>query len=147
MKKLILIVLVLLLLAGAAAGGYVFFFAKPSEAAAEAAPSPPQPGEFVALDPIALPVLRDGAVRAQVMLGITLELAAERRFEDVRPSLVRLRDAFLTELGGLLALDWPGGAVLDLDIARRRLLDRCRRLLGPDMVAGLFFQRVQERTL
>jgi hypothetical protein len=60
-------------------------------------------------------------------------------------SMRRIEDAFNVELHGLLAQKWPNDATVDLEVARGRLLERARRIAGREVVAGLFFQWVQDR--
>lgn len=140
-KMLPLVGLVLLLLGGAAA----YWTLLPQQRAAAAAAKPPPPGEFVALEPITMPVLRAGTVRRIVTIGITLELGPSGSPADLAPRMPRLRDALITELQALLSVDWPNGVVIDADHARRRMVERCRRLLGDEAVANLLFREIFER--
>ena len=145
MKGLIVILLALLLLGGGAAGGYLFFLA-PDAATAEERPSkPPTPGALAELDPVTLPVIRSGKVAKLVTFRIALELAPGRHVNDITPDMPRLRDAVLTQLAGLIALDWPGGATVDMDVAKHRLLARTRQIVGKDIVAAILLRDLLER--
>lgn len=141
-KKLFLVGLVLLLLGGAAAAYWILL---PQEEASVAAAKPPTPGEFVILEPITMPVLRAGTVRKVVTFGITLELDPDHGRADLVRSMPRLRDALIMELQTLLSIDWPNGAVIDADYARRRMVERCHRLLGAEIIANLLFRDIFER--
>lgn len=143
-KKIAVLLAVLLLLAGGGGAAYAYLVTEDEPDV----PTPAGvPGMFIPIDPIALPILKDGSLRGQIVFGIELELGPGRSFDALRPSMVRLRSAFVTELSHLVTLDWPGGAALDLAVAKRRLQDRADRMLGAGTVAGILFPHIQERII
>src|SRR5690606_6124086 len=114
MKRRILLILPLLLLLLAGAGAYALFGGGEAVAEVEVRDSP-EPGIFVDLDTISLPVFRDGRVRRLIGLAITIELAPGEDPERVAAALPRIEDAYITELTMLLGLDWPDGISVDLE--------------------------------
>lgn len=102
---------------------------------------------MVKLDPISLPTIRKGRPDRQITLVIVLELGEGRSRSTVVDVMPKLRDAYITELLALLDFDWPNGAVLDLEFARKRLILRSSQVLGEGMVAHLLFETVRERHL
>lgn len=101
----------------------------------------------VKLDPIVLPTLRKGRPDRQITLVIMLELAEGQSRSSVSDVMPKLRDAYITELMTLLDYDWPGGAVLDLEFARKRLMMRSGLVLGDKVVSRILFEAVRERRL
>lgn len=144
MNRRLLLILPLLLLLIAGAIAYVLFGGSEAAAGGEEQ-AVPGPGVFVDLDTISLPVFRDGRVRRLIGLAITIEVAPGEDPERVTAALPRIEDAFITELTMLLGLDWPDGASVDLEVARRRLLERTRKVAGEKSIARVLFRSVQER--
>ena len=109
---------------------------------------PPQegaPGVFVPMRTMTVPVIRDGRIKGRLSLNIVIEVTPGEDHSPVMVSMRRIEDAFNVELHGLLAQKWPNDATVDLEVARGRLLERARRIAGREVVAGLFFQWVQDR--
>ena len=100
---------------------------------------------IIKLDPIVLPTLRNGRADRQVTLVILLEMADGKPRSIATDAMPRLRDAYITELSSLLDYDWPGGAVLDLEFARRRLMLQNERVLGQHVVDRVLFDTIRER--
>jgi len=144
MKRRLLLILPLLLLLLAGAGAYALFGGGEAVAEVEVQDSP-EPGVFVDLDTISLPVFRDGRVRRLIGLAITIEVAPGEDPERVAAALPRIEDAYITELTMLLGLDWPDGVSVDLEVARQRLLERMRKVTGAKTVSRVLFRSVQER--
>lgn len=130
MRTLILALLFALTLAGALPAG-----------AADA----PGSDRLVKLEPIVLPTIRKGKPDRQVTIVILLELSPGQSRGSVVDRMPRLRDAYITELMGLLDYDWPGGAILDVEFARKRLMMQSGRILGDKMVDQLLFDAIRER--
>lgn len=144
MKRRVLLILPLLLLLLVGVGAYAVFGGGEAVAEVEAHVSP-EPGVFVDLDTISLPVFRDGRVRRLIGLAITIEVAPGEDPERVTAALPRIEDAYITELTMLLGLDWPEGVSVDLEVARQRLLERTRKVAGANTVSRVLFRSVQER--
>ena len=145
MKRRLILLLPLVLLLAGGAGAYLHFGAADAVAEVEKPVEPPKPGTFVDLDTISLPVFRDGRVRRLIGLAITIEVAAGEDPRVVTGVLPRIEDAYISELTMLLGLAWPDDASLDLEIAKRRLLDRTRKVAGDAAVTRVLFRSVQER--
>ena len=122
--------------ASAAHGGA----AEPAQPSAEGAP-----GIFVSMRTMTVPVIRDGRIKGRLSLNIVIEVAPGEDHSPVMVTMRRIEDAFTVELHTLLGQKWPNDATVDLEVARQRLLERARRIAGREVVAGLYFQWVQDR--
>lgn len=122
MKKLLLIVLPLLILLGAGGGAaYYMFFMKEETVEAEPEPPPPPPDpELVALEPITVPVIRQGSVRKFVLLKITLQLKDQEGKEMAIVAMPRIRDESIRALHSYFA-SVPLDAPLSIPSIRKRL--------------------------
>lgn len=148
MKKLIILLLVLLLLLGGAGGGaYYYFFIKPEQDAAtrqveeEALPPPP---EFVELDSLSVPVIRNGRVVKFVLLKIAVELADGDYRDIVEENMPRVTDAFLRELHGYFATV-PVDDPINVRAITVRLMRASRRVFGRGVITDILVQGVYER--
>lgn len=115
------------------------------KAGPETASFPGAPGVFVPMGTMTFPVIRDGRIRGRLSLDIMIEVAPDQDHRIVMDAMRRIQDAFNTEMNMLLGLKWPEGMSVDLEVARGRLLQRARRVAGQEVVAGVFFQWVQDR--
>lgn len=133
-------------LCGVASVGAPAAASAPSEEAGPPRPHyPGAPGIFVPMGLMTFPVIRDGRIRGRLSIDIVIEVAPDRDHRSVMDSRRRIEDAFNTEMNVLLGLKWPDGMSVDLEIARQRLLERARRIAGREVVAGVYFQWVQDR--
>ena len=142
MRRKLLIILVLLLLGGGA-GAYFMLGHQDAEAAVPAKTAPDEPGQFVTMPPINVSKLRANDAPTMVTVQIVLELAPGRTLDDLNAQMPRLEDAFITELAGLLSHSWPGGELLDVEFARKRLLARSERVLGGPVVGKVLLPALQ----
>lgn len=147
--RLILSVLLLLALGSVVSLGLGTGPAHASAAHGETkAAQPPvdgEPGVFVSMRTMTVPVIRDGRIKGRLSLNIVLEVAPGEDHSPVMVMMRRIEDAFTVELHTLLGQKWPNDATVDLEVARQRLLERARRIAGREVVAGLFFHWVQDR--
>ena len=119
-----------LLLAGGGGGAYFFLFAGKNEAEPAAA-TVPAPPVFVQLDPLSVPLPREG--RPPLYHFVTLSLQTT---ELGKPKLVemmpRLRDAWLRDLNANSVGRSDGSGELDLDLLKRRILQLTEKVMdGP----------------
>jgi len=147
-KKILILVVVVLLLCGGAAGGWLFLLAPPAGTPGRSAAALPEPpGQFYIVKPINLPVIRSGQVSRIVTFDLVLELGKGWTRQQIEPSGVRLRDALMQELAGLTSYAWPGNAIVDLEIAKSRLLTRGNAVLGSGAVKQVLFERIFDRAV
>jgi flagellar protein FliL len=160
MKLLGILVPVIALAAGVGVGAGAALFLKPAEAppeeeAVEPEPTPfepPVPGqtaEFAQLgNQFVVPVVRGGAVRALVLVSVTLEVS-EGGSAAVHSLEPRLRDAFLQVL-----FDHANTGGFDdrftqndrMSLLRQGLREAAHRLLGPVLRDVLIVDIVRQET-
>ena len=99
--------------------------------------SPATASRFLPLETITLPVIRNRQVEKLVSIQITFELAEGSSINKLLPYMRELQDATFVQLTSLIALKWPDGAIIDLEIAKRRILKRAREIAGDAVQAAL----------
>lgn len=144
MKKLLLIVIVLLVLAGGGGAAWWFLLREPpAEGAADAAPAPTRPA-FVALDKMAVPVIRaDGSIRTFIV-ELSLELSSEAALGPVNEVLPRIYDQLLVTLSELLGRRFVEDSGYDQTIIKQHLLRVARQAAGGDLVSAVLIINLDE---
>lgn len=161
MRIAIIAVVALLALGGAGAGAYLYFM-KPAEASAgdeaheiekghEEAKKDAHGGpavHFVELDPLVLPIVDNNGVSQVVSLVIALEVADEKKAEEVKAMAPRLKDAFIQDMYGVLnryaALK---GGVVQVSTIKERLNKISTEVMGEGMIDDVLLQVVQQRPI
>ena len=146
MKRLVIILVLVLLLAGSGAGAWWFMNQEPEEAQAESeevelAPS----SQFVKIDPITLPMIRQNQVTRFVTFVITLEMPVADGALQVSLVKRQLMDALFTELHSLLAMKLVTKQGLDSPLVKQRIMTVSRRVLGKDKVTAVLIQGVTQQ--
>ena len=105
--------------------------------------------EYVALDPLSLPIITARGLTQQVSLMVSLEIdyGQKAAIELYKP---RLADAYLQDLYGALGAGHGllQGNVIDIRNIKQRLSAVTDKVLGPDRkVRGVLLQVVQQRPL
>jgi flagellar FliL protein len=146
MKKIVIIIVVLLVLVGGGGAGAYFTGALDSllgkhETEAEAAARKAAEEKaaldamtYVALDPLAAPIIEGRRVTRQVILTLSLQVRSLSAKNDVASIMPRLRDAMLSELyeNPVIAVD--GNGTIDIVGLKQRMLDVANGLVGPNKV-------------
>ncbi len=152
MKKLaILLVLVLTLGGLGGAGWWVFVRQAPAQETAETTseateePSLVAMLRFIELEPIVLPVIREGQITLHVTTVIAIELAEPMPKEQVRTISPRVRDTILSELHGLYGIRYVQERGFDLPVVRVRLRQAAERVLGPGTVTQALVKTIHTR--
>lgn len=101
--------------------------------------------DFVDIQPIVLPVIERDAVRSQVGIVVTLELADGQHGDDVEPKRRQLTDAFIRELHTIYG--WRSGSdrVVDQELIKRRLQITADKVLGPGVVHAILIRQLLEQ--
>lgn len=158
MKKIILCIVALVLVAGG--GGAAFLFmqspaeaslteeAKEAEQAALDAALADEPGEFVELDPLILPIISKKGVTQVVSLVVSLEVMGPADAERARLLTPRLKDAYIQDMYGVLndRIALRGG-VIRVDMIKKRLNKVSIEVLGEGVVKDVLLQVVQQRPI
>ncbi|MFQ6018350.1 MAG: flagellar basal body-associated protein FliL [Kiloniellaceae bacterium] len=155
MNRLAILIVLMLLVAGAAGAGWWFFLRgnDGTEARGEAEQTeeigpggqPIKLKRFIELEPIVLPIIRQGRVILHVTLVPVVELLKPMTLQEVRRTTPILRDAFLTELHAIFALRYVQERGFDLPIVKKRLTRASERVLGPGKVRMVLIQNISQR--
>lgn len=146
MTKLIRTLFPLLFIAG---GAWWFLLREegPDDGEPEAAVAAPPP--FVDLEPMLVPVVRDGGVRRLIKIDLAVELrdaaateasAASGGKGEGGTSLPHLTDVFMSELYALFGRRQMEERQYDLAIVKRRLQSAADRVLGEGRVVAVLIQ-------
>jgi flagellar basal body-associated protein FliL len=151
MARVVILILVVLLAGGGAGAWWFGIRGEPlpfTEADAEEGESSARglldTTEFVELAPISFPVMQEGQVHRLMTVVVSLEVrgaGAQSAVADVRP---RLRDALLSELHALYALEFVRERDDGLAFVKKRLTGAARRILG-NRLEALYVQSVGHR--
>ena len=143
MKKVIIGIVVLLLLGGGA-GAWLFLGGDDKGEEAEVSTSPPV---FVKLNTLMVPVIRRNRIEGHITIDVSIEVPDQRSKAKVEMALVRLRDAFLTELQSVIGRRRLDGRSVYLPEIKKRLTIAAKRVVGAERVRGVLVQSVFERDL
>ncbi len=150
MKKLAILLVLLLLLGGAGGAGWWFFLREQPEAgSAEAVEEESliRATRVLRLDPIILPVIREGQVMLHVTVVVVIELVKAVPLRELRVFSQPLRDSMLSELHGMYAIRYVQERGYDLPMVRERLSQAAERVLGTGSVNRVMLEDVNKRAL
>ena len=150
MKKLAILLVLLLLLGGAGGAGWWFFLREQPEAgSAEAVEEESliRATRVLRLDPIILPVIREGQVMLHVTVVVVIELAKAVPLRELRVFSQPLRDSMLSELHGMYAIRYVQERGYDLPMVRERLSEAAERVLGAGSVNRVMLEDLNKRAL
>lgn len=150
MKKLAILLIIVLVLGGGGTAGWWFLLRAQPEGeearlAAEDAISLIPVSRTIKLDAIVLPVIREGQVTLHITAVVVLELseATEMRFLD--DLSVPLRDSLLSALHGIYSIRYIQERGYNSPLVRARLTQAAKRILGEDLVKGVWLQDIGKR--
>ncbi len=144
MKKAVIGIVVLLLLGGGAGAWFFLGGGEDKGAEEQVSSSPPV---YVKLNTLMVPVIRRNRIEGHITLDVAIEVPDQTTKAKVELSLVRLRDAFLTELQAVIARRRLDGRSLYLPDIKKRLTIAAKRVVGAERVRDVLVQSVFERDL
>ncbi len=150
MKKLAILLVLLLLLGGAGGAGWWFFLREQPEAdSAEAVEEESliRATRAIRLDPIILPVIREGQVTLHVTVVVVIELTEAVPLAELWEFSHPLRDTMLSELHGMYASRYVQERGYNLPIVKERLSQAAERVLGTGSVKGVMLKDINKRAL
>jgi flagellar protein FliL len=147
MKRVAIFFVLFLVLGGGGVAGWWFMLGRATgerDEAAQHQEQGPQP-IFVDLDPVTVPVIRDGQVIQHMTFVVVLQVGTEAERGLVTKSMRRLTDAYIKELHVLLArrFAWEDGDIVPL--VRKRLMAASERVMGPEAVEEVLVKGIQSR--
>ncbi|MEQ8331753.1 flagellar basal body-associated FliL family protein [Nisaea sp.] len=102
--------------------------------------------QLIDLEPLSIPIFRDGQVDRFLVLHMLIEVRPGEDFELVNLKKVRIIDAILKYVHALSSLEIRPG-VNDRAFLKERLLAKIEEIVGKGVVVELLFQNVFERPL
>ncbi len=146
-KFIIIMVTALIVLGGGGGAAWWFFLQEPGEeAVAESAEKPlnARP-EFVQIDTIVIPVIREGAVLHHLSYSLEIEVkdtdAKFRLYESFR----ELRDAFIVELHSLAAMRFVQQGNYDIHLIKKRLKLVGDKIVGKNVIEAILVRHLAKR--
>jgi len=101
---------------------------------------------LVDLEPLSIPIFRDGQVDRFLVLHLLVEVRPGADFDLVNLKKVRIIDAILKYVHALSSLEIKPG-VNDRGFLKDRLMAKIEEIVGEGVVVELLFQNVFERPL
>ncbi len=150
MKILVILLVVFLVLGGGGAAAWWFLLreapegeqAEVAEADATALISRVR---VIRLDPIILPVLREGQVTLHVTAVVVIELTGSLETTAMRDIAEPLRDTMLSALYGIYSVRYVQERGYDIPVVRERLILAAERVLGAGTVKMVRLQDINQR--
>ena len=102
---------------------------------------------YIEVEPIVLPVLREGKVAWHLTLIVVVELSEPMRIDVIPHVMPQLRDALLTELHSLFAFRYIQDRGTVTPAVKARLAVVSERVLGRDAVQSVLVQNAGKRSL
>lgn len=162
-KFLIMGGLALVILGGGGVGAYLYF-GKSAEAAAthgaeeaghDAAKAETghgeeaqAPSEFVKLDPLILPIIDQNGVSQVLNLVIAIEVPDKAAADEVTRLSPRLKDAYITELYGILNKEAAiHNGVVQVGAIKKKLAAITEKVVGKEKAKDVLLQVVHQRPI
>ncbi len=149
MKRLVILVVIVLLVAGGGGAAWWFLLREaPADATAEADRAPETEDKdsvrkrYVELEPMVLPIIREGQVTLHLTVVLAVELITPMPEVDVARLQRPLRDAIFSELHAVYALRYVQEKGFDHPIVRERLMRASERILGPGQVRAVLVRKI-----
>jgi flagellar basal body-associated protein FliL len=102
--------------------------------------------EYVPMDPLSFPVMKEGRVTKLMTMKFKIRVAGGTGMEAVADNRARLRDAFLTELHSLYALEFVRENDDQLGYIKERLVQAGREVIGRKL-RGIEYEAIQGRDI
>lgn len=149
MKKLVILLVVFLVLGGGGAAWWFLMREQPEGDMAgiseEDATALISMIRVLRLDPIVLPVIREGQVTIHVTAAVVIELTDSLTEAELREVSEPLRDAMLSELYGIYSMRYLQERGYNIPIVRRRLNLAAERVLGEGTVKSVWLEDIGKR--
>ncbi len=150
MKKLVILLVVFLVLGGGGAAAWWFLLREaPNGEQAEVAEADSTAlismVRVIRLDPIILPVLREGQVTLHVTAVVVIELTGSLELTAMGAISEPLRDAMLSALYGIYSVRYVQERGYSIPVVRERLILAAERVLGEGAVKTVRLQDINQR--
>jgi flagellar basal body-associated protein FliL len=146
MNKIVIIIVALLVIAGS--GGAVWYFFRQADApvvpdSADQERSLEEP-EFVDIENLSIPVIREGRVDRYITISVSLEMRDKDAKELGDEAFPRLKDAIFRDLYSYFSMQ-KGESGINVNQVKSRLLWASDRAIGKGKVRQVIIQGAYER--
>ena len=149
MKRLVILIVIILLVAGGGGAAWWFLLREvPADATAEAEATQETESEdatrkrFVELEPMVLPIIREGQVTLHLTIVLVVELTEAMPKVDIAKAQRPLRDAIFSELHSIYALRYVQDKGFDHPIVRKLLIRASERVFGDGRVKSVLVSKI-----
>ena len=147
-RTVVIILVALLVIAGS--GGAVWYFFLQAEAPVVAEQKKAQKAslevpEFVDIENLSIPVIREGRVEKYITISVSLEMADKESKVLADEAFPRLKDAIFRDLHSYFSMQQASSAGLNVSQVKARLLWAADRAIGKGRVKQVIIQGAYER--
>ena len=146
MKKILILLIVVILLSGGGFGAYYWFVLKDQQevAAEPEPPPPPPPPQLVPIEPMTIPVIRQGSVRKYVLLKLTLQLVDQDFKDKAIVAMPRIKDQAFRDLHAFFAAV-PVDNPISITAIKRRMRKVAAKNIGSEGVIDVLVEGIYEK--
>ena len=144
---IIIVVAALVVLGGGGGAAWWFLLQEPKEqevAENAAEPINTQP-EFVQIDTIVIPVIREGTVLHHLSYSLQVEVRDSDAKFQLYESFRQLRDAFIVELHSLAAMRFVQQGNYDIHLIKTRLKLAGEKIVGKNVIEAILVRHLAKR--
>jgi flagellar basal body-associated protein FliL len=150
MKKLAILLVVVLILGGGGGAAWWFLLrdqpeGEEAQAAAEDERSLIPVARTIKLDPIVLPVIREGQVTLHISAVVVLDLSQATELRLLDDLSTPLRDSLLSALHSIYSIRYVQERGYNSPLVRQRLSQAAESVLGVGLVKGVWLQDITKR--
>ena len=150
MKKLAILLVVVLILGGGGGAAWWFLLrdqpeGEEAQAAAEDERSLIPVARTIKLDPIVLPVIREGQVTLHISAVVVLDLSQATELRLLDDLSAPLRDSLLSALHSIYSIRYVQERGYNSPLVRQRLSQAAESVLGVGLVKGVWLQDITKR--
>ena len=149
MNRTVIIILVALLVMAGCGGAVWYFFLQAEAPIVEAEKKERKASlevpEFVDIENLSIPVIREGRVEKYITISVSLEMTNKESKALADEAFPRLKDAIFRDLYSYFSMQQSGNAGLNVAQVKSRLLWAAERAIGDGRIKQVIIQGAYER--
>ena len=147
MNRIVIIIIAIFVIAGA--GGAIWYFFMQADAPIEdqtgESKSSLEESEFVDIENLSIPVIREGRVDRYILISVSLEMRDQDSKALGDEAFPRLKDAVFSQLYSYFSVQQSGQSGINVAQVKARLLWAAERAIGKGHVRKVIIQGAYER--
>ena len=147
MNRIVIIIIAIFVIVGA--GGAVWYFFMQADAPIEDQTgenkSSLEVSEFIDIENLSIPVIREGRVDRYIMISVSLEMRDQDSKALGDEAFPRLKDAVFSQLYSYFSMQQSGESGINVGQVKARLLWAAERAIGKGHVRQVIIQGAYER--